>query len=724
MAIDFKPDQSKYKDLTPFKKWLVCQINTWGVTNFPFLENDFDQLTNYGMMMKLMKAMDEVITNQNLVETDMNNLFNAFTELQKYVEDSFDNLNLQEYVDNKLDEMAESGELADIISMFINGEIKICFPSYKKDGEDTLGDCSIIKSQNKSLMIDCFINDDNCYIGIQEALYHLGISKLDYLLITHYHADHMGCIYRLINDGYLDDATVILPRDTTRYPDNNGNDIKSALTSAGISYTICDNDVFYLDDVKVSLFNGSATDYAYYDSYDGTPAVQYNDYSIYANVEYKDKRMLFAGDGDYVSTAYVTPRYLLTGYDFLKDNHHGYIKFNADYVKKVNPKTVVIPASVGMVNLNLSRWATESGYWQLDTSRIYLQGFQKEELVFGLKLNSLECISDGYSVQGYAGNGSWNYYVDASTTNLIRTGSKENPFKTLMEAVALVPKDVNYQIVINCVNLSEDDYDINLRGFNNLKINFNNVEFNHVLNFSYCNNIFLEDVNTTKSITFNSCRAVITDLVSNITEEQYAIYGTNTNLTINGSLDIDGYTNDGFRFARNCYVCFNFTSFSNEITSGKFFNAWGSTINFTAEAIAILKSYKFISEITNAGTVRACSFSENISELMTLFESTTPEYSQVICSENLSNYDEIEITSKTSDNFVRVDKYNNSGYHSFVDCYTNGGGTEAYMKCARLSFVDDKVNLARIGNITLKADPTISTTGNPVGIIKVVGIIK
>lgn len=119
MAIDYKPDQNEYKNMTPFKTWLLYQINTWGVNNFPFLENDFDQLTNYGMMMKLMKALNDNITNQNLVEEDMTKLYEAFTELQTYIDNYFDNLDVQEEIDNKLDEMAKSGELSDIIAQYL-----------------------------------------------------------------------------------------------------------------------------------------------------------------------------------------------------------------------------------------------------------------------------------------------------------------------------------------------------------------------------------------------------------------------------------------------------------------------------------------------------------------------------------------------------------------------------------------------------------------------------
>lgn len=117
---DFKPEQNDYENLTPFKNWLVNQINTWGINNFPFLENDFDQLTNYGMLMKMMKCLNDVIANENKVEEDMTNIFQAFTELQAYVNNYFDNLDVQEEINNKLDEMTESGTLDEIISRYID----------------------------------------------------------------------------------------------------------------------------------------------------------------------------------------------------------------------------------------------------------------------------------------------------------------------------------------------------------------------------------------------------------------------------------------------------------------------------------------------------------------------------------------------------------------------------------------------------------------------------
>ena len=79
MSANFTPNQNKYNNMTPFKTWLKYQINTWGLNSFPFVESDFDDLTNYGMLMKMMKAVNDVIANENLVEQATPNLVAALT---------------------------------------------------------------------------------------------------------------------------------------------------------------------------------------------------------------------------------------------------------------------------------------------------------------------------------------------------------------------------------------------------------------------------------------------------------------------------------------------------------------------------------------------------------------------------------------------------------------------------------------------------------------------
>ena len=101
-----------YKNLTPFK-WFVLE-------NFPFIEADFDALTEWQLFCKLGKEMNKIINSENTLGTQMENVTNAFIDLQNYVNNYFDNLDVQDEINIKLNEMAESGELQEIIGQYIN----------------------------------------------------------------------------------------------------------------------------------------------------------------------------------------------------------------------------------------------------------------------------------------------------------------------------------------------------------------------------------------------------------------------------------------------------------------------------------------------------------------------------------------------------------------------------------------------------------------------------
>ena len=106
----------EYKNLTPFK-WFVLE-------NFPFIEADFDALTEWQIFCKLGKEINKIIDSQNLVGEQAENLTNAFNNLKNYVDNYFDNLDVQDEINNKLNEMAQSGELDQIVGKYITADIQ------------------------------------------------------------------------------------------------------------------------------------------------------------------------------------------------------------------------------------------------------------------------------------------------------------------------------------------------------------------------------------------------------------------------------------------------------------------------------------------------------------------------------------------------------------------------------------------------------------------------
>lgn len=111
-------------------------MNLQALTNFPYIEKDFDAVTDYQLLCLVVDHLNEVIKNSNEQNTVIQNLYNAFVTLKDYVDNYFDNLDIQEEIDNKLDEMAASGELADIINQEIFGELNSRVTSLENEIED------------------------------------------------------------------------------------------------------------------------------------------------------------------------------------------------------------------------------------------------------------------------------------------------------------------------------------------------------------------------------------------------------------------------------------------------------------------------------------------------------------------------------------------------------------------------------------------------------------
>lgn len=102
----------EFKKLTPFK-WFVLE-------NFPFIEADFDALTEWQLFCKMGKEMNKIIDSVNTSGSQVENLTTAFNELQNYVTNYFNNLDVQEEINNKLNEMAQDGTLAQIVNQYIS----------------------------------------------------------------------------------------------------------------------------------------------------------------------------------------------------------------------------------------------------------------------------------------------------------------------------------------------------------------------------------------------------------------------------------------------------------------------------------------------------------------------------------------------------------------------------------------------------------------------------
>lgn len=103
---DFTPSRGNYTELKPFRFW--CQ------KVLPLVYDD--SLSYYELLCKVVDFLNKTMEDVETLEGDVTGLHTAYVELQTYVNDYFSTLDVQEEINNKLDDMAESGELNVLIA--------------------------------------------------------------------------------------------------------------------------------------------------------------------------------------------------------------------------------------------------------------------------------------------------------------------------------------------------------------------------------------------------------------------------------------------------------------------------------------------------------------------------------------------------------------------------------------------------------------------------------
>ncbi|MBO7695284.1 MAG: hypothetical protein J6T10_21890 [Methanobrevibacter sp.] len=101
-------------------------FRNWVLENFPFLEDDFDALTDYELFCKMLEYVKQFAKDNE----DFNK---RLTDLENYI----NNLDLQDEVNNKLDEMASDGTLQEIVADYLNSKALFIFENVESMKEST-----------------------------------------------------------------------------------------------------------------------------------------------------------------------------------------------------------------------------------------------------------------------------------------------------------------------------------------------------------------------------------------------------------------------------------------------------------------------------------------------------------------------------------------------------------------------------------------------------------
>ena len=292
--------------------------------------------------------LDDMLADGELEEIITQTVLENIEEMQTDI----NNLNTKiNNVESDLDDFKEDVET----------EVKVHFP-YRTNNA---GDCQVIETKNHVVMID--VGHTATQTPLINYLRENNINKINYLIISHYHLDHVGGtgaegIIELLETPLIDTSniTLLLPHGNINFskvvdPNNNWINVKNAYNTLvsylnthhiNFRYPVEDEELL-VDDVTFKFNNLKSEyfedyyNYLYdcYNDYEGYS--NYNNFSMTTLMTHYNHRFLFSADVEQLAQSKIYSNF--PNIDVYKVEHHSLnLNTNEEYLNRITPKYSVI----------------------------------------------------------------------------------------------------------------------------------------------------------------------------------------------------------------------------------------------------------------------------------------------------------------------------------------------------------------------------------------------
>lgn len=305
---------------------------------------------------------------------------------------------------------------------------KAATPQYLKVHYIDVGqaDSILIQQGPNTMLIDAGNNEDE--ETIIKYLKKQGIKKLDVIIGTHPHEDHIGSMDAVIES--FDIGKVYMPKVTSNT--KTFSDVLEAVKRKGLKISLPTLGTTF------KIGNASCTILAP----NGTKYDDLNNYSIVVKVTYGKNSFLFSGDAEAISEMeMVNKKYNLKA-DVLKLGHHGSSSSTcANFLNVVNPKYAVVSVGKG----NKYGHPTKGTMDRIKAKKITV--YRTDES------GTIIATSDGKNIKFDKKPGSYKYASD-STSGSNTSSTKPSTTGSMGKIVYFTPNGKSYHFTKSCSTLS------------------------------------------------------------------------------------------------------------------------------------------------------------------------------------------------------------------------------------------------------------------------------